>query len=64
MGRAGGSFSEGGRGARQSASDKFWEIRHYRLPIYIFPKILYKASRQLPDSYSDKLSEAIPTAIR
>ncbi|AQT27751.1 hypothetical protein EFP10_116 [Enterococcus phage EF-P10] len=27
-------------------------------------KFLYKASRQLPDSCSDKLSEAIPTAIR
>lgn len=60
LGRAGGSFSEGGRGARQSASDKFWKIRHYSFQIYIFPKILYKAFRQLFRQafrgHSDKLS--------
>lgn len=58
LGRAGGSFSEGGRAARLSISHSFWKIRHYSFPIYIFPKISYKASRQL----SDKLSEAIPTS--
>ncbi|XBA11775.1 hypothetical protein EDAGPBKM_00087 [Enterococcus phage EF_PFS] len=47
LGRAGGNFSEGGRGARQSASDKFWKIRHYSFRIYFSPKISYKAFRQL-----------------
>ena len=42
LGRAGGSFSEGGWGARQSASDKFWKFGHYSFQIYIFPKISYK----------------------
>lgn len=35
LGRAGGSFSEGGRGARLSISHSFWEKRHYR-PSYLF----------------------------
>nr|DAJ06207.1 MAG TPA: hypothetical protein [Caudoviricetes sp.] len=44
LGRVGGSFLRGRRGARQSASDKFWKFRHYSFQIYIFPKILYKES--------------------
>lgn len=38
LGRAGGSFSEGGLGARQSVSDKFWEKRHYRPSDLFFAK--------------------------
>lgn len=63
LGRAGGSFSEGGRGARQSASDKFWKIRHYRLPIYIFSKISYKASRQLFRQAFRGHSDSYPISI-
>ena len=37
LGRAGGSFSEGGRGARLSISHSFWEIRHYRPSDLYFP---------------------------
>ena len=68
LGRAGGSFSEGGRGARLSISHSFWKIRHYSFQIYIFPKILYKALRQLFRQafrgHSDKLSNKHSTNRR